>query len=198
MLSCSPRASRFEAATDVLGVREGTLQVRLDRRGRRRHAAFMAISNHGCAWRAQGGAASSTRPTWASSARRAHSPSKQRRHEPPTTEPKSSGEVVPFQRHLIQQRQTLFEIGMGNSSNWTHAETAVRKRQLRQVAAIRPRLQAGRCVCVREETFKDRNIKFCSTQRVSGAERLRPSERAFEKLGGIAHLLCPVLFLLMA
>ena len=50
-------------ATDVRGMRGGASQVRLDRRWCHRRAASVALSGHGCAGRARGSAAISTRPT---------------------------------------------------------------------------------------------------------------------------------------
>ena len=55
-------------------VRYALQQVRLDRRGRHRHALSGALSGHGCAGRARGSAASSTRSAWASPARRVRGP----------------------------------------------------------------------------------------------------------------------------
>ena len=56
-------------ATDVPSARRGALHGRLDRRGRHRRAAPGALSGHGCAGRARGSAASSTRSAWASPTR---------------------------------------------------------------------------------------------------------------------------------
>ncbi len=67
-------ASPARRATDVRGVRGRAPQVRLDRRGRHRRAASVALSCHGCAGRARGNAASSNRSAWASPARRVGGP----------------------------------------------------------------------------------------------------------------------------
>jgi hypothetical protein len=102
----------LDSKSEKRGVRGGAPQVRVDRRGRHRRAAFLALftprmctacagehckfdsigvgatgaprrhrraapfalSHHGCAGRARGSAASSTRSAWASPARRARGP----------------------------------------------------------------------------------------------------------------------------